>query len=230
MTVRAHWDGDEEARVIGDDIENFQRKGERLNDMAILVRASFQMRAFEDRFITLGVPYRVVGGPRFYERAEIRDALAYLKIIASPDNDLAFERIINTPKRGIGDTSVKRMHEHCPRPGHLALPRGGGAEPHRRTARQDPHGAAQADRKLLALAPDGGWAAAHGACRNRSGRVRLHRDVAERQEPGGRRAASRTSRNSCAPWANSRTSRASSSTSRWSWTSNSRPTTTRSTS
>jgi DNA helicase-2/ATP-dependent DNA helicase PcrA len=74
------------------------------------VRASFQMRAFEDRFITLGVPYRVIGGPRFYERAEVRDALAYLKIVASPDNDLAFERIINTPKRGIGDTSVKRMH------------------------------------------------------------------------------------------------------------------------
>ena len=113
VTVRSHWDGDEEARTIGDDIENFQRKGDRLNDMAILVRASFQMRSFEDRFITLGVPYRVVGGPRFYERAEIRDALAYLKIIASPDNDLAFERIINTPKRGIGDTSVKRMHEHA---------------------------------------------------------------------------------------------------------------------
>ncbi|WP_373504841.1 ATP-dependent helicase [Aestuariivirga sp.] len=110
VTVRSHWDGDEEARVIGDDIENLQRKKESLNDMAILVRASFQMRAFEDRFITLGIPYRVVGGPRFYERAEIRDALAYLKIVASPDNDLAFERIINTPKRGIGDTSVKRMH------------------------------------------------------------------------------------------------------------------------
>ncbi len=110
ITVRSHWDGDEEARVIGDDIENLQRKGERLNDMAILVRASFQMRAFEDRFITLGLPYRVVGGPRFYERAEIRDALAYLKVVASPDNDLAFERIINVPKRGIGDTSVKRMH------------------------------------------------------------------------------------------------------------------------
>ncbi len=110
ITVRSHWDGDEEARVIGDDIENLQRQKERLNDMAILVRASFQMRAFEDRFITLGVPYRVVGGPRFYERAEIRDALAYLKVTASPDNDLAFERIINTPKRGIGDTSVKKMH------------------------------------------------------------------------------------------------------------------------
>ena len=110
ITVRSHWDGDEEARVIGDDIENLQRKGEKLNDMAILVRASFQMRAFEDRFITLGVPYRVVGAQRFYERAEIRDALAYFKVTASPDNDLAFERVINTPKRGIGDSSVKRMH------------------------------------------------------------------------------------------------------------------------
>jgi DNA helicase-2/ATP-dependent DNA helicase PcrA len=111
ITVRSHWDGDEEARTIGDDIENLQRKKEKLNDMAILVRASFQMRAFEDRFITLGLPYRVIGGPRFYERAEIRDALAYLKVTASPDNDLAFERIVNVPKRGIGDTSLKRMFE-----------------------------------------------------------------------------------------------------------------------
>jgi DNA helicase-2/ATP-dependent DNA helicase PcrA len=113
LTVRSHWDGDEEARAIGEDIEILQRKGESLSDMAILVRASFQMRAFEDRFITLGLPYRVVGGPRFYERAEIRDALAYLKVTASPDNDLAFERIVNVPKRGIGDTSVKRLHEHA---------------------------------------------------------------------------------------------------------------------
>lgn len=118
ITLRSHWDGDEEARAIGEDIEQLQRKGEKLNDMAILVRASFQMRAFEDRFITLGVPYRVVGGPRFYERQEVRDALAYLKITASPDNDLAFERIINVPKRGIGDTSVKRMHEHARKNGY----------------------------------------------------------------------------------------------------------------
>jgi DNA helicase-2/ATP-dependent DNA helicase PcrA len=111
VIVRSHWDGDEEARAIGDDIESLQRKKEQLNDMAILVRASFQMRAFEDRFITLGLPYRVIGGPRFYERAEIRDALAYLKVTASPDNDLAFERVVNVPKRGIGDTSIKRMFE-----------------------------------------------------------------------------------------------------------------------
>ncbi len=117
IIVRSHWDGDEEARAVGDDIESLQRKGERLSDMAILVRASFQMRAFEDRFITLGVPYRVVGGPRFYERAEVRDALSYFKVTASPDNDLAFERIINVPKRGIGDTSVKRMHEFARKQG-----------------------------------------------------------------------------------------------------------------
>ncbi len=110
ITLRAHWDGDEEARAIGDDIESRHIKGEKLDSMAILVRASFQMRAFEDRFITLGVPYRVIGGPRFYERAEIRDALAYLKVTVSPDHDLAFERIVNVPKRGIGSTSVKKMH------------------------------------------------------------------------------------------------------------------------
>jgi DNA helicase II / ATP-dependent DNA helicase PcrA len=110
IKVRGHWDGDEEARAIGDDIESLQRQGELLNDMAILVRASFQMRSFEDRFITLGLPYRVVGGPRFYERAEIRDALSYLKLVQSPDHDLAFQRIINTPKRGIGDSSVKKMY------------------------------------------------------------------------------------------------------------------------
>jgi DNA helicase II / ATP-dependent DNA helicase PcrA len=111
VTVRAHWDGEEEARAIGDDIESLQHKGEKLSDMAILVRASFQMRAFEDRFITAGIPYRVIGGPRFYERAEIRDALAYLKVTASPDNDLAFERIVNTPKRGLGDTTIKKIFD-----------------------------------------------------------------------------------------------------------------------
>jgi DNA helicase-2/ATP-dependent DNA helicase PcrA len=109
VKVRGHWDGDEEARAIGEDIEQAQRAGTSLEEVAILVRASFQMRAFEDRFITLGLPYRVVGGPRFYERAEIRDALAYLKVTMSPDNDLALERIINVPKRGIGDGSVQKV-------------------------------------------------------------------------------------------------------------------------
>jgi len=110
IVVRGHWDSDEEARCVGDDAERLQREGERLDSMAILVRASFQMRAFEDRFVTIGLPYRVVGGPRFYERQEIRDALAYFKIVVSPDNDLAFERIVNVPKRGIGESSVKKLH------------------------------------------------------------------------------------------------------------------------
>ena len=117
IVLRGHWDGDEEARAIGEDIEQFQRRGESLDDMAILVRASFQMRAFEDRFITLGLPYRVIGGPRFYERQEIRDALAYFRVVVSPDNDLSFERIVNVPKRSIGDSSVKRLHEVAGREG-----------------------------------------------------------------------------------------------------------------
>ena len=111
ISLRGHWDSEEEARAIGDDIESLRSKGERYADMAILVRASFQMRAFEDRFIMLGLPYRVVGGPRFYERAEIKDAVAYLAVVLSPDNDLKFERIINTPKRGIGDSSIKKIYD-----------------------------------------------------------------------------------------------------------------------
>ena len=110
LKLRGHWDSEEEARSVGDDIESLFSQGERYNDMAILVRASFQMRSFEDRFITLGLPYRVVGGPRFYERAEIRDAVSYLAVVLSPDNDLKFERIINTPKRGIGDASVQKIY------------------------------------------------------------------------------------------------------------------------
>jgi DNA helicase-2/ATP-dependent DNA helicase PcrA len=112
VTVTAVWDDEEEARSIGDDIEAMQKRSNQpLNEVAILVRASFQMRAFEDRFITLGLPYRVIGGPRFYERQEIKDAIAYLEITANPANDLKFERIVNVPKRGLGDTSVKRVHE-----------------------------------------------------------------------------------------------------------------------
>ncbi len=112
VTVSAVWDDEEEARSIGDDIEALQKgSNQPLNQVAILVRASFQMRAFEDRFITMGLPYRVIGGPRFYERQEIKDAIAYLEITANPANDLKFERIVNVPKRGLGDTSVKRVHE-----------------------------------------------------------------------------------------------------------------------
>ncbi|MBR0776708.1 UvrD-helicase domain-containing protein [Bradyrhizobium diazoefficiens] len=113
VTVTGAWDSEEEARGIGEEIEQLQRQGEKLNEIAILVRASYQMREFEDRFVTLGLPYRVIGGPRFYERAEIRDALAYLRVINSPADDLAFERIVNTPKRGLGDATVQMLHDHA---------------------------------------------------------------------------------------------------------------------
>jgi ATP-dependent DNA helicase UvrD/PcrA len=109
--VTSVWDSEEEARQIGDEIEALQHKGENLNSMAILVRASFQMREFEERFITLGLNYRVIGGPRFYERREIRDALAYLRLTIQPADDLAFERIVNVPKRGIGDQTLKQLFE-----------------------------------------------------------------------------------------------------------------------
>jgi len=109
-----HWDGEEEARWIGDEIEAMQsgtrgRAQMGLDSMAILVRASHQMRAFEDRFLTIGLPYRVIGGPRFYERLEIRDAMAYFRLAVSQDDDLAFERIVNTPKRGLGDKAVQTI-------------------------------------------------------------------------------------------------------------------------
>src|SRR4051794_10255967 len=113
VTVTGSWDSEEEARAIGEEIEELQRAGENLNEVAILVRASFQMREFEDRFVTLGLSYRVIGGPRFYERAEIRDALAYLRVINSPADDLAFERIVNVPKRGLGDATVQMLHDHA---------------------------------------------------------------------------------------------------------------------
>jgi DNA helicase-2/ATP-dependent DNA helicase PcrA len=103
------WDGPEEARRIGEELETIQRRGS-LDDAAILVRAQFQTREFEDRFIAIGLPYRIVGGFRFYERAEIRDALAYLRVIAQPADDLAFERIVNVPKRGLGDKAVAKIH------------------------------------------------------------------------------------------------------------------------
>jgi DNA helicase-2/ATP-dependent DNA helicase PcrA len=119
VQVTGCWDSEEEARTIGEEIEQLQRDAREqgldhpLDEIAILVRASFQMREFEDRFIQLGLPYRVIGGPRFYERAEIRDALAYLRVIAQPADDLAFERIVNVPKRGLGDATVQMLHDHA---------------------------------------------------------------------------------------------------------------------
>ncbi len=113
VTVTGAWDPEEEARAIGEEIEELQRKQHKLEEIAILVRASFQMRELEERFVTLGLPYRVIGGPRFYERAEIRDALAYLRLISSTADDLAFERIVNVPKRGLGDATVQLLHDHA---------------------------------------------------------------------------------------------------------------------
>src|SRR6476659_3591423 len=118
VQVTSCWDSEEEARAIGEEIEQLQRndgngRPHPLDEIAILVRASFQMREFEDRFVTLGLPYRVIGGPRFYERQEIRDALAYLRVVHSGADDLAFERIVNVPKRGLGDATVQLLHDHA---------------------------------------------------------------------------------------------------------------------
>ncbi len=121
VKVRGVWDGEAEARLIGDDIEQWiqarepGRKG-RYADCAVLVRAAWQMRAFEERFLMLRIPYKVIGGPRFFERAEVRDAHAYLRLIRSEDDDLAFERIVNQPKRGIGDTTIARLHAEAGKP------------------------------------------------------------------------------------------------------------------
>ncbi|HEX4272803.1 MAG TPA: UvrD-helicase domain-containing protein [Rhizomicrobium sp.] len=120
IKVQGVWDAEEEARNVASEAEDLHRRGHRFSQMAILVRASFQMREFEDRFISLGLPYRVIGGPRFYERAEVRDAMAYLRLIAQGDDDLAFERIVNKPKRGIGDASVASLHAFA-RGRHLPL-------------------------------------------------------------------------------------------------------------
>lgn len=111
VRVLGVWDGPEEARRVGEEIEGQQRRGRSLDDVAILVRAQHQTREFEDRFISIGMPYRIVGGFRFYERAEIRDALAYLRVVSQPADDLAFERIVNTPKRGLGDKAVQKVHQ-----------------------------------------------------------------------------------------------------------------------
>jgi len=110
VRIEGVWDADEEARLVGEGIEALHREGHSLSEFAILVRAGFQTREFEDRMITLGLPYRIIGGPRFYERQEIRDAVAYLRVIAQPDDDLAFERILNVPKRGLGKAASQALH------------------------------------------------------------------------------------------------------------------------
>lgn len=123
VSINAVWDGRAEARAICDMVEDLQRKKQPLNEMAVLVRAGFQTREFEENFLTLGIPYRIIGGVRFYERSEIRDAMAYLRIINNMDDDLAFERIINVPKRGIGDSTLAKLHRIA-RGGRTSLMRG----------------------------------------------------------------------------------------------------------
>jgi len=110
VVVRGVWDGEEEARWVVEEIETQNRGGISLNEIAILVRAGFQTREFEERLITTGIPYKVIGGLRFYERQEIRDALAYLRVVVQPADDLAFERIVNVPKRGLGDATLQAVH------------------------------------------------------------------------------------------------------------------------
>ena len=112
VIIKSVWDGEEEARQITSELEKMSLKNINLDETAILVRASYQMREFEDRFISVGLPYKVIGGPRFYERKEIRDVNAYLRLAVRPEDSLALERVINTPKRGIGETSVKKIRDH----------------------------------------------------------------------------------------------------------------------
>lgn len=121
VLVRGTWDSEDEARFVGDEVETLQRRHIPLSKMAILVRAGYQTREFEDRFLTLGIPYKVIGGLRFYERQEIRDAMAYMRLVNQPDDSLAFERIVNTPRRGVGATTLQAIHTYA-RQNVLSLP------------------------------------------------------------------------------------------------------------
>ncbi len=116
VKVRGVWDGEAEARLIADDIEGWRQSNRSYADVAVLVRAAWQMRAFEERFLMLRIPYKVIGGPRFFERAEVRDVHAYLRLIRSEDDDLAFERIVNQPKRGVGEGTVQKLHAYAGKP------------------------------------------------------------------------------------------------------------------
>ncbi len=117
VKIKSLWNAEDEARYVSDEIDTIISKNENLNNTAILVRASFQMREFEDRFIINSIPYRVIGGPRFYERQEIRDVIAYLQLVINPNHDLKFERIVNTPRRGLGDTTLRKINDAARRDG-----------------------------------------------------------------------------------------------------------------
>ena len=187
VTVTGSWDSEEEARSIGEEIEELQRDGHLLDEIAILVRASFQMREFEDRFVTLGLPYRVIGGPRFYERAEIRDAHG-----VSARHPLADRRPRLRAHRQHAEARPRRRHHPAPARPRPQAPRA--ADRSRARGRRDRRAQAQAaqraphrDRQLRPLARAEGHAAAQRAGRDRARRERLHRDVAEGQKRRRRR-------------------------------------------
>ena len=120
IKVVSNYSGEEEARYVAGEIENLHRSGVNYSQMAVLVRTAFQTREFEEKFISESIPYQVVGGPKFYERAEIRDAIAYFRIVMQPHDDLALERIINKPARGVGAKSVEKFHQTA-RAEHISL-------------------------------------------------------------------------------------------------------------
>ena len=165
VEVEGCWDDEEEARIIGEDIEQLQRQGHALSEIAILVRASFQMRAFEDRFITLGLPYRVIGGPRFYERQEIKDATAYFEVTLNPANDLKFERIVNTPRRGLGEVHAEIAASTGARARRAAVPGGAADRRDRGAEAEAAQGARRSDRRLRPLALADRDHAPYRACR-----------------------------------------------------------------
>ena len=112
VKLNCYRNGKEEAGGIGEIIEENKKNKNSLNDIAILVRAIYQTREFEERFLKIGINYRIIGGIKFYERAEVKDAICYLRIVNQKFDDLAFERIMNTPRRGLGDATIKLLHEY----------------------------------------------------------------------------------------------------------------------
>ena len=211
------WDGPEEARRVGDEIEAARRNGTSLDDVAILVRAQHQTREFEDRFISIGMPYKIVGGFRFYERAEIRDALAYLRVVNQPADDLAFERIVNVPKRGLGDKAVAKVHQLARANG---IPLTTAAARILDTDELTPQAAARSATSSATSRVGGIWRAtcptpnSRASCSTRAATPRCTRT----RSPPTLRAASKTSPNSFARWRNMTASARSSNMSAWSWT------------
>ena len=182
VQVRGVWDGEAEFRAVAEEIERWGKRRP-YKDVAVLVRASFQMRAFEERFVLLQIPYTVVGGPRFFERAEIRDAHAYLRLVQSEDDDLAFERIVNTPRRGIGDTTRADSADPGATTGRVRRRGRAGDRAQRRADRPRPHGPGHLPARPRPLARPGGEPASRPADRDHPGGERLHRRPAPRQRP-----------------------------------------------